>query len=310
MMMFVAHPAGNGYKQVKPWEARALHADVDTLLLHLGALVWRTEFLSRADLLERGIWLPTIRLAKAREFFAVKQILSMSSAVVEDEHSLARVICEWILLSADLSSIPVTLVYLWLYSDWKRMLVYTWKLTGGGMESLVATPFAPHMPVVAGVDSLALYNKWAETAPACHVLYNPQNGTWTWLEPATWDPICELRRYDGAQWTNVKVIDLPYKTKQVHFVYFDPIDVLPMGAFTSQIYPAQHNKRQFQVPPELGSIHVYRRQGTQWILCVSVRLDSGTWPYFILPYDDTTGVAAVFAPDEPLARHLLEQWIT
>ena len=95
---------------------------------------------------------------------------------------------------------------------------------------------------------------------------------------------------------------------------------LPLGAFTYQIYPAQRDKRTFQVPREwygTHTLHVFMQEHRQmatnaWTRCVSIALDSGTWPYFLLPHDTLHAVAVVFAQSSDNssadAEELLERW--
>lgn len=284
------------------------------LLLHLGALVWRTEFFSRQDMVDRGVWLPTIRLAKARELYAVKCILASASggdntSTVANERDLARIICEWLVVYADFPKYYG--IYLWLYADWKSILLYTWLENG---QPLFTVPLSPHMPTSVDRDGIALYAKWTETAPTEHVMCNQESLLWWRLENKEQEPICQLRRYDNQTWTNVHVLMLQTKSPAVHmhvFSFQEAETLLPMGSFMYQIYPAQAGKRQFQIPEpwfKTHAIHVFRRQNQQWIMCVAVRLDSGTWPYFVLPYDDTHAIAVIFALNETAALQLLDKY--
>ena len=64
---------------------------------------------------------------------------------------------------------------------------------------------------------------------------------------------------------------------------------------------------------ETHSIYVFMQEDWQqaasaWTQCVSVALDSGTWPYFLLPHDTLHAVAAVFAKTDAEAVELLQRW--
>jgi hypothetical protein len=288
----------------------------DQLLCHLGALVWATDFTSVDDLLARGAWTPTIRFLRACDLKPVKLILATTEYAVRDEKELARAILEWVLLRSELMDAQVVL--LWLYADWRRILIWTWQMcpaADGVIERAYPVPMAPHMP--SGQDAIALHTQWAERAPVLHLLVNTRIGVdsgygkWSRLVVVMADPVCELRRYDATQWTNVPVCTLVVKTICVHVVEFAPEDApLPMGNFIYQIYPAQHNKRSFAIPSawQKYSIYVYRRNAgaPDWIPCVDVAIDAGVWPYFSLPHDTTTGVLAIFAASREEADALVK----
>jgi hypothetical protein len=301
----------------------------DALLLHLGALVWNKCFASVEDLLVNGVWCPTLSFKKLRAHPAIASILG-DDACDGSETTCVRVIMEWITRNheGEPTDERDVLVMLWICASLFRIRIIVWEHSGptAGAGAAAVTGnrvirervrVTPKMP--DGPSGLAAFAAWDETATTIHLLHQ-STIEWLRLEPSRSEPLCELRRYDNATYTNIVIAPFVAQCPVVHTCSL-ALDQLVEGAYIYQVYLCRHEKRTWpsHIYQAATGLYVYRSAFPlrspgptgplyRWVYCAMVRLDSSTWPYFLIPYDTTRCVCAVFASSTAEAERLLEQW--
>jgi len=313
----------------------------DALLLHLAALAWNKTFSSVEDLAVNGIWCQPLSVKKLWAQPAIASILAARPLANGPPPPAgrpplagqeARVIMEWI--TRNQTGPPTEQrdvdTVLWIYASLCRVRVIVWLpapsqgqgLVGEGRVVRERARMTPKMP--SGPSGLATFAAWDETATTVHLL---QRSTieLQLLEPSRSEPICELRRYDNSTYTNIVIAPFVAQCPVVHTCSL-ALDQLTEGAYIYQVYLCRHEKRAWpsHIYQQASGLYVYwsawplRSPGPnprgmsvppcRWQFCAMVRLDSSTWPYFLIPYDKARCLCAIFASSAPEAEQLLEQW--